>query len=189
MIDIWPFLVEHAGETFYTTGKGSSPGFPFTYTIHGGEMHVNRKDKVITRATVILAYQRATEMKGIVPGPKALGIFGASYIYPVFVALGVIYTTRKSNQGDLSKKEEPQMPRPKGSKNRTPQTIDERIAALESELDTLRETVAAKEAELAQLKETRDQELVKAFMDAIAESGKSVQDVIDMVKGELPDEL
>ncbi len=189
MIDIWPFLVEHAGETFYTTGKGSSPGVPFTYTIHGGEMRVNRKDKVITRATVMLAYQRAAEMKGIVPGPKALGIFGASYIYPVFVALGVIYTTRKSNQGDLSKKEEPQMPRPKGSKNRTPQTIDERIAALESELDTPRETVAAKEAELAQLKETRDQELVKALMDAIAESGKSVQDVIDMVKGELPDEL
>ena len=190
MNDIWPLLASQGGEMFFTTGRGSKPGVPFTYTIHGGEMRVNRKDKAITRATVMLAYQRAAEMSGIVPGPKALGVFGASYIYPVFVALGVIYTTRKSNQGDLSKKEEPQMPRPKGSKNRTPQTIDERIVALESELDTLRETVAAKEAELAQLKETRDQELVKALMDAIAESGKSVQDVIDMVKGnDLPDEL
>ena len=189
MIDIWPFLVEHAGETFYTTGKGSSPGFPFTYTIHGGEMRVNRKDKAITRATVMLAYQRAAEMSGIVPGPKALGVFGASYIYPVFVALGVIYTTRKSNQGDLSKKEETQMPRPKGSKNRAPQTIDGRIAALEAELTNLRETIAAKEAELAQLKETRDKELIGKLMDAIAESGKSVQDVIDMVRSDLPDEL
>ena len=87
-------------------------------------------------------------------------------------------------------KEAPKMPRPKGSKNRTPQTIDERITALEEELKALRETITAKEAELAQLKETRDQELVKALMDAIAESGKSVQNVIDMVKGnDLPDEL
>ena len=81
------------------------------------------------------------------------------------------------------------MPRPKGSKNRAPQSIDERIAALEAELTTLRETVAAKEAELKQLQETRDKELIKALMDAIAESGKSVQEVIDMVKGDLPDEL
>ena len=81
------------------------------------------------------------------------------------------------------------MPRPKGSKNRTPQTIDERIAALETELTTLRETITAKEAELAQLKETRDKELIGKLMDAIAESGKSVQDVIDMVRGDLPDEL
>ena len=81
------------------------------------------------------------------------------------------------------------MPRPKGSKNRTPQTIDERISTLEGELTTLRETITTKEAELAQLKETRDKELIGKLMDAIAESGKSVQDVIDMVKSDLPDEL
>ena len=82
------------------------------------------------------------------------------------------------------------MPRPKGSKNRTPPTIDERIAALEAEITSLRESVASKETELAQLKETRDKELIGKLMDAIAESGKSVQDVIDMVKGnDLPDEL
>ncbi len=186
---LWPLLAAHAGEVFYTTGRGSSPGVPFTYTIHGGEMHVNRKGKAITRATVMLAYQRASSMGGKVPGPKSLKVFGASYIYPVFVTLGIIHTTRKSNQGDLSKKEEPQMPRPKGSKNRAPQTIDERIEALEAELTALRETITTKETELAQLKETRDKELIGKLMDAIAESGKSVQDVIDMVKGDLPDEL
>ena len=54
--------------------------------------------------------------------------------------------------------------------DKAPQTIDERIEALE--------------AELAQLKETRDKELIGKLMYAIAESGKSVQDVIDMVKTE-----
>ena len=63
-------------------------------------------------------------------------------------------------------------------------TIDERIAALEAELTSLRETVENKEAELKQLKKTRDKELIGKLMDAIAESGKSVQDVIDMVKTE-----
>ena len=182
---LWSALTAHAGGTFHTTGRGSSPGVPFSYTIHGGEMSVDRKGKAITRVTVILAYQRAAVMEGKVPGPKSLKVFGASYIYPVFSSLGIIHTGHAQ-----SKEEEKRMPRPKGSKNRTPQTIDERIAAQESELDTLRENVAAKEAELDQHKETRDQELVKALMDAIAESGKSVQDVIDMVKGnDLPDEL
>ena len=31
------------------------------------------------------------KLGGVVPGPKALGVFGASYIYPIFVELGIIY--------------------------------------------------------------------------------------------------
>lgn len=181
---LWPALIEHAGETFYTTGRGSKPGVDFCYTIHGGEMRISRKEKTITRATLLLAYQRATAMGGIVPGPKTLKVFGASYIYPVFVALGIIRPIRK----EQSNKEESNMPR--GKRKVIPPTIDERIAALEAEITSLRESVASKEAELAQLKETRDKELIGKLMDAIAESGKSVQDVIDMVKGnDLPDEL
>lgn len=140
-------------------------------------MHVSRKEKAITRSTLFLAYQRAAALDGNVPGPKSLGVFGASYIFPVFIAIGIITVPVK-------KKEEPAMPRPKGAKNKAQLTIDERIAALEADLTTLRETVAAKEMELAQLKETRDKELIGKLMDAIAESGKSVQDVIDMVKTE-----
>ena len=188
MTNIWPLLVAHAGETFHTTGRGLKPGVPFTYTIHGGEMRVNRKDKAITRATVMLAYQRAAEMSGIVPGPKALGVFGASYIYPVFLSLGIIHGTAQPSIAPGAPKEEQQMPR--GKRKAVSLTIDERIAALEAELTSLRETVENKEAELKQLKETRDKELIVKLMDAIAESGKSVQDVIDMVKGnDLPDEL
>lgn len=82
------------------------------------------------------------------------------------------------------------MPRPKGSKNRTSAalSIDEKIAALEKELEALRETVAAKEAELKKLQDTRNEALVHDLMDAIACSGKSITEVIGMVKGEQPEE-
>ncbi len=51
---------------------------------------MTRKEKSITRSTVVLAYEKAVELGGAVKGPKTLGCFGASYLYPVFVRLGVI---------------------------------------------------------------------------------------------------
>lgn len=53
-----------------------------------GELKVSRKEKSITRASVMLAYWK---VKGqVVPGPKSMGgVFGASYLYPVFLRLGV----------------------------------------------------------------------------------------------------
>lgn len=62
----------------------------FTYAIRGGELFVSRKEKSITRATVELAFWRALELKEATTGPKKLGVFGASYLYPVFIELGVI---------------------------------------------------------------------------------------------------
>ncbi len=53
-------------------------------------MFVNRRDKSITRATIELAFRRVQELDGHVPGPKKLNVFGASYIYPIFLKLGVI---------------------------------------------------------------------------------------------------
>lgn len=53
-------------------------------------MFVDRKEKSITRSSVEMAYLKALEMDGVVTGPKKLGVFGASYLYPVFVRLGVI---------------------------------------------------------------------------------------------------
>ena len=73
---------------------------------------------------------------------------------------------------------------PRGRKKAVQLTVEEKIAALEKELQALRETVEATEAELKNLQETRNQELVHTLMDAIAESGKSIQDVIKIVKGE-----
>ena len=91
---IWNLMLSHAGETFYT-----ARGLPFTYhqkiSRTGeplGELMIDRKEKTITRNTVLLAYQKALEVQasdGCVSGPKKLGVFGASYLYPVFLSLGI----------------------------------------------------------------------------------------------------
>lgn len=43
----------------------------------------NIKEKSITRAMVMKACRRAAELDGVVPGPKTLGTFGASYLYSI----------------------------------------------------------------------------------------------------------
>ena len=56
------------------------------------QLVIDRKEKTITRNTVLLAYQKALEIQEserCVSGPKKLGVFGASYLYPVFLALGI----------------------------------------------------------------------------------------------------
>lgn len=46
--------------------------------------------KIYESATVDIAFQKALELGEKATGPKKLGVFGASYLYPVFVRLGVI---------------------------------------------------------------------------------------------------
>lgn len=82
---LWEALKRFAGQPF-TTAKG----LEFSYTIRGGELFVDRKEKSITRATVDMAFQRAVELGAAATGPKKLGVFGASYLYPIFIKLGVI---------------------------------------------------------------------------------------------------
>ena len=68
---IWLLLQQHQGETFHT-----AKGLPFTYTIRGGELFVNR---------------RRLEAAGeVITGPKKIGCYGASYLYPVLLALDVL---------------------------------------------------------------------------------------------------
>ena len=64
-------------------------GLEYSYTIRGNEMFVSRKEKSVTRASILVAYKKAQEL-GCVTGPKQLGVFGASYLYPVFLRLGII---------------------------------------------------------------------------------------------------
>ena len=62
------------------------------YTVKGGEVFFNRKEKSVTKATVMKAFHQARRIqveKGFVNGPKELGTFGASYLYPVFLRIGV----------------------------------------------------------------------------------------------------
>ena len=58
----------------------------------GGEVFITRKEKSITKATVDIAFRKALELGEKATGPKKLGVFGASYLYQVFVRFGVIKT-------------------------------------------------------------------------------------------------
>lgn len=82
---LWNMLIYLQGCVFLT-----AKGLKYTYKIKGGEMFVNRKSKSITQATIFMAFHKAMELGGAVAGPKKLGTFGASYLYPIFVRLGVI---------------------------------------------------------------------------------------------------
>jgi hypothetical protein len=90
---LWELLEYLQGCVFYT-----SKGLKFTYTVKGGELFVNRKSKSITRSTVDMAFHKAMELHGEVTGPKKLGTFGASYLYPVFIRIGVIQSQNRSNE-------------------------------------------------------------------------------------------
>lgn len=121
---LWEKIIEMEGAVFTTSGRGSRPGVEFSFAVsrstgaggrhyvgesvegYGNELWIitlpsgERHKKSISRSTVELAYSRAQEMNGIVKGPKALGIPGAgSYLYPVFVKLGVIINGE--NTGDM----------------------------------------------------------------------------------------
>ena len=84
----WQLLQQHQGETFHT-----AKGLPFTYTIRGGELFVNRRRKSITVSTVRRALEKITQLEAageIITGPKKIGCYGASYLYPVLLALDVL---------------------------------------------------------------------------------------------------
>ena len=231
--EIWPDITAHSGETFHTTGRGRITGKPFTYYIRGGEMFISTKAKSITKATVMIACRKAIEIQkaeGYVSGPKQLGTFGASYLYPVFLKLGII--TRKpaglltTTAGDMTNpeinpaidllthssddiimeshnnaKECANMPRPKGSKNKkttvmievdTIANIDEKIAAAEAAVAELTENLKTKKVELRELTkakaeaekaaaEKKAEEEKAKLLEAVAASGKSIDEIIEMI--------
>lgn len=82
---LWDTLALFEGYTFYT-----AKGLDFSYTLKGYEMFVTRKTKSITRASVMVAFHTALRLGDEATGPKKLGTFGASYLYPILVCLGVI---------------------------------------------------------------------------------------------------
>ena len=85
---LWDALVLLVGKNFETAKH-----LRYSYSIKGYEIFVSRKDKSITRATVNLSLWNAMALQkaGLpVSGPKKLKTFGASYLYPIFLELGVI---------------------------------------------------------------------------------------------------
>ena len=85
---LWQELTYLQG-CLFTTSKG----LDFTYKIQGDEMFVYQTAKSITRVTVMKVYGKVVELEGDVKGPKALRTIGASYLYPIFVKMGLIKTT------------------------------------------------------------------------------------------------
>ena len=122
---LWEKIVEMEGRHFFT-----ARGLSFSYHIKRsrdgtllGEILFNRREKSVTRATLLLAYQNAIavqQTEGCVSWPKKLGVFGASYLYPIFLRLGIC-TRTPEEENNHHCKEEITMPRPKGSKNRKKQ--------------------------------------------------------------------
>ena len=85
--DVWALLLQHQREVFYT-----AKGLPFTYTIRGGELCVDRRSKSITISTVANALEKIGQLQDAgeeITGPKKIGCYGASYLYPVFLQLAV----------------------------------------------------------------------------------------------------
>lgn len=83
--DLWALLNEHQGETFYTIKK-----LPFTYTVKGGEIFVDRRSKSITKATFEQALGKLKADPEKVKGPKSLNVFGAPYIWAILMAFHVV---------------------------------------------------------------------------------------------------
>ncbi len=111
MEKLWLTIIAFEDYPFWTSGRGSREGVKFKYTVsrcdgsggrhysgvsiegYGNEIWIQSsggaRKKSISRSTVELGYRRAREMK-VVKGPRALGIPGAgSYLYPIFLRLGV----------------------------------------------------------------------------------------------------
>ena len=92
----WLLLQQHQGETFHT-----AKGLPFTYAIRGGELFVNRRWKSITVSTVRRALEKITQLEAageVITGPKKIGCYGASYLYPVFLQLGIIHLPQTNDE-------------------------------------------------------------------------------------------
>lgn len=83
--ELWKVITVFEKYPFYTM-----KGLRFTYHVKGNEIFVSRKEKSITRSSVILAMKKAIELQNRVKGPKQLEAFGASYLYPIFVKIGLI---------------------------------------------------------------------------------------------------
>ena len=155
---LWEAIVAHEGEIF-VTARGLEYSYSVKHNRDGAanrEIVFDRKAKSITRATVFLAWQKALEVQaaeGCVKGPKKLGVFGASYLYPIFLKLGICKGSSDrpcaaaEGTDPLSHteiREEKQMPRPKGSKNRKKAPVDQPLDALIAEV---KETIAGLEEE------------------------------------------
>lgn len=85
---LWSTLTAFEGYPFRT-----AKGLRFHYSIKGNEIFFSRKEKSVTRATANITLENAVKLQKegfVITDPKMLRCFGASYLYPVFIRIGVI---------------------------------------------------------------------------------------------------
>ena len=92
---LWKTVIAFEGYPFLT-----AKGLRFSYKLKRGknglptaEIEIDRKEKTITKAMICLAFRTALgiqDREGYVSGPKKIGGFGASYLYPMFLRFGII---------------------------------------------------------------------------------------------------
>lgn len=109
-VTLWKAVCLFAGYPFQTAGRKTKDGVrgqeKFKYVVsepggaggrryageevegYGNEIFVNGREKGISRSSVDYAFKIATT--STVPGPKALKIYGSSYVYALFVRFGLI---------------------------------------------------------------------------------------------------
>ena len=91
---LWDEIQAPEGKQFLT-----KKGLPFTYTIKGGELFTDRRERSITRSTFEKAYnkliqdQEGEDAPKKIAGPKTLNVYGAPYVWAVFVGIGSIEDT------------------------------------------------------------------------------------------------
>lgn len=86
---LWDTLLLFQGYLFRTV-KGN----PFHYHMKGNEVFIDRKEKSVTKSTVNMALKKVVKLQNdniSITGPKKIGCFGDSYLYPIFVRIGVIH--------------------------------------------------------------------------------------------------
>lgn len=94
--DLWETITAHQGKTFVT-----KKGLPFTYSIKGGELFTDRRERSITKSTFDKAYEKLKQDRlGDNPpckivGPKSLNMYGAPYIWAVFMGIGLLEEENK----------------------------------------------------------------------------------------------
>ena len=101
---LWNTLEYLQGCIFHTVGRAGKEGLRFRYEIRGGEMFIDRKEKSVTRATINLAFDNTRKLQkkdGCVSDPKKIGTFGASYLYPIFLRLGVCIAIAEGSMDNM----------------------------------------------------------------------------------------
>ena len=82
--NLWEVIASLQGKTFYT-----AKGLPFVYTVKGGELFADRRERSVTRSTFERAYARIWADPTI-RGPKRRNVYGAPYVFAVLKAIGAL---------------------------------------------------------------------------------------------------